>query len=163
MISLPVSWFQTCSRFAAAMHLLHRVIRVRWLIRALATAAGLALLPAAAASAGVVEHGYLPLKDGTLLNYTLTLPQATGRFPVVLQYDPYAAGVTSDPTWNESGYAMLGVNFRGTGCSQGVFEPTRADIWGSDGGQVVAWAARQPRLQRVSRRLRSGDDLASRR
>jgi uncharacterized protein len=91
----------------------------------------------------VVEHGYLPLKDGTMLSYTLTLPKAEGRFPVVLQYDPYAAGATSDPTWNDSGYAMLGVNFRGTGCSQGTVQITRADIWGPDGAEVVDWAARQ--------------------
>jgi uncharacterized protein len=101
-------------------------------------------LSASNASASVVEHGYLPLKDGTKLNYTLTAPSSHGRFPVVLLYGPYAEGVTSDPTWNASGYAMLGVNFRGTGCSQGVFNMTRADIWGSDGAQVVGWAARQP-------------------
>jgi hypothetical protein len=97
-----------------------------------------------AAHASVVEHGYLPLSDGTRLSYTLTRPSASGRFPVVLKYDPYSAGVTSDPTWNASGYAMLGVNFRGTGCSQGGFQPLRADIWGKDGAEVVAWAAKQP-------------------
>ena len=112
--------------------------------RVLACAVVLALLPGASAAASVVEHGYLPLKDGTLLNYTLTLPAAHGHFPVVVEYGPYAEGVTSDPTWNDSGYAMLGVNFRGTGCSQGVFQMTRADIWGADGGQVVDWAGRQP-------------------
>jgi putative CocE/NonD family hydrolase len=110
----------------------------------LAAAGLIAFLPAASARATVVEHGYLPLKDGTELNYTLTLPKAQGRFPIVLQYDPYAAGVTSDPTWNDSGYAMLGVNFRGTGCSQGTFQTTRADTWGPDGAEVVKWAARQP-------------------
>jgi putative CocE/NonD family hydrolase len=102
------------------------------------------VLPAAAAHASVVEHGYLPLSDGTRLSYTLTRPSAVGRFPVVLKYDPYSAGVTSDPTWNDSGYAMLGVNFRGTGCSQGEFQPLRGDIFGKDGAQVVAWAAKQP-------------------
>jgi uncharacterized protein len=96
------------------------------------------------AQASVVTHGYLPLSDGTQLGYTLTLPSATGRFPVVLEYDPYSAGVTSDASWNAYGYAMLGVNFRGTGCSQGTFQPLRGDIWGRDGAQVVAWAARQP-------------------
>jgi predicted acyl esterase len=96
------------------------------------------------AQASVVEHGYLNLSDGTRLGYTLTRPAATGRFPVVLKYDPYSAGVTSDPTWNDSGYAMLGVNFRGTGCSQGEFQPLRGDIWGRDGAEVVAWAAKQP-------------------
>jgi predicted acyl esterase len=99
---------------------------------------------ASSASATVVEHGYLPLKDGTKLSYTLTRPSLNGRFPVVVLYGPYAEGVTSDPTWNTSGYAMLGVNFRGTGCSQGVFNMTRADIWGHDGGDVVGWTAHQP-------------------
>jgi putative CocE/NonD family hydrolase len=113
-------------------------------LRGVACAAVLLLLPAASAGASVVQHGYLPLKDGTMLSYTLTLPKAEGRFPVVLQYDPYAAGATSDPTWNDSGYAMLGVNFRGTGCSQGTVQITRADIWGPDGAEVVDWAARQP-------------------
>jgi uncharacterized protein len=104
----------------------------------------LALLgEAAAAHASVVEHGYLPLSDHTLLNYTLTLPSATGRFPVLLEYDPYSAGVTRDPSWAAYGYAMLGVNFRGTGCSDGTFQPLRSDIWGRDGAQVVAWAAKQ--------------------
>jgi uncharacterized protein len=101
-------------------------------------------LSAASASASVVTHGYLPLPDGTKLAYTLTLPAAHGKYPTVLQYDPYAAGATSDPTWNAAGYAMLGVNFRGTGCSQGVFNMTRGDIWGPDGANVVAWAAKQP-------------------
>jgi putative CocE/NonD family hydrolase len=99
---------------------------------------------AAVAQASVVEHGYLPLSDGTQLSYTLTRPSALGRYPVVLEYGPYSEGVTSDPTWNDSGYAMLGVNFRGTGCSYGTFQPLRADIWGKDGAEVVAWAAKQP-------------------
>jgi predicted acyl esterase len=55
---------------------------------------------AGVAEASVVDHGYLTLGDGTRLGYTLTRPSATGRFPVVLKYDPYSAGVTSDPTWN---------------------------------------------------------------
>lgn len=114
------------------------------LVRVLACAAALALLPAASAGASVVTHGYLPVKDGTMLAYTLTLPKADGHYPVVLQYDPYAAGATSDPTWNDSGYAMLGVNFRGTGCSQGTVNITRADIWGPDGADAVDWAAHQP-------------------
>jgi putative CocE/NonD family hydrolase len=113
-------------------------------VRGIACAAVLAFLPAAGAGAAVVQRGYLPLPDGTMLGYTLTLPKAEGRFPVVLQYDPYAAGATSDPTWTDSGYAMLGVNFRGTGCSQGMTQVTRADIWGRDGADVVDWAARQP-------------------
>src|ERR1700716_1934442 len=109
-----------------------------------ATLMSVLVLQSADARATVVEHGYFPLSDGTRLSYTLTRPAAAGRFPTVLKYDPYSAGVTSDPTWNDSGYAMLGVNFRGTGGSRGQFHPLRADIWGQDGAGVVAWAARQP-------------------
>jgi hypothetical protein len=102
-------------------------------------------IPAASASASspVVSHGYFALPDGTQLAYTLTLPKAGGRFPTVLFYDPYAAGATSDPSWAPYGYAFIGVNFRGTGCSQGVFKMTAANIWGKDGANVVAWIAKQ--------------------
>lgn len=100
-------------------------------------------LGCAPAAASVVEHGYLPLADGTLLGYTVTRPEAPGRYPVLLKYDPYAAGVYSDPSWNDAGYVTLGVNMRGTGCSQGEFSPLRADVWGADGAEVAEWAARQ--------------------
>jgi hypothetical protein len=101
-------------------------------------------MPAAAHAAVVVTHGYFPLPDGTQLNYTLTLPHAGGHYPVLLEYGPYGEGATSDPSYAPNGYAMLGVNFRGTGCSQGVFQPLRSDIWGRDGADVVNWAGRQP-------------------
>ncbi|MCW3063402.1 MAG: CocE/NonD family hydrolase [Solirubrobacterales bacterium] len=110
---------------------------------AAATSVLVLLLPGADARASVIERGYLPLGDGTQLHYTLTLPSSSGRYPVVLKYDPYSAGAYSDQTWNASGYATLGVNFRGTGCSEGTFHPVRADIWGADGAQIVAWAAKQ--------------------
>jgi hypothetical protein len=112
----------------------------------LAPVAVLAVLlgQSAVAQAVVVKRGYLSLPDHTLLNYTLTLPAAKGSYPVLLEYDPYSAGVTSDTSWAPDGYAMLGVNFRGTGCSQGTFQPLRGDIWGRDGANVVAWAARAP-------------------
>lgn len=92
----------------------------------------------------VVERGYLPLSDGTLLNYTVTRPEDEGQYPVLITYDGYDSGVYSDPTWNEAGYIVLGVNMRGTGCSQGSFPVLRADIWGADGGEVVDWASQQP-------------------
>jgi hypothetical protein len=45
------------------------------------------------ARASVVEHGYLPLSDGTQLSYTLTRPSSSGRFPAVLEY-----GAIGNPT-----------------------------------------------------------------
>jgi len=101
------------------------------------------LLFAAVASAASVEQGYIALEDGTKLHYTLTRPEGSGPFPALLMYDPYDAGVASDVRWVDDGYAMIGVNFRGTGCSSGVFEPLNADVWGQDGADVVAWIAEQ--------------------
>ena len=117
---------------------------MRTTLCALTCALALLIAGSAAAEASVVMTGYLALPDGTKLAYTLTLPSATGRFPVVLEYGPYAEGATSDPTWNDAGYAMLGVNFRGSGCSEGTLHMVRGDIWGKDGADVVDWAARQP-------------------
>jgi len=101
-------------------------------------------LTTAAPAASSVERGYLPLSDGTLLHYTLTRPEREGRYPVLLKYDGYDAGVYSDPSWNDTGYITLGVNLRGTGCSRGAFNPLRADQWGADGGEVVDWVVQQP-------------------
>lgn len=41
------------------------------------------------------------------------------------------------------GYALLGVSVRGTGCSQGKFDPFDHTM-GEDGYDAVEWAARQP-------------------
>ena len=100
-------------------------------------------LAAPAVLASVVEQGYLPLSDGTLLGYTVTRPEGEGRYPVLITYDGYDAGLYSDPSLNDAGYIVLGVNMRGTGCSQGSFPVLRADVWGADGGEVVEWAASQ--------------------
>lgn len=98
----------------------------------------------AMASTPVVKNGYLTVSPGVQLRYTLTLPSATGRFPVIFEYDPYEAGTTSDTDFAADGYAFLGVNFQGTGCSTGNFQLLRSDVWGREGAQVVAWASHQP-------------------
>ena len=95
--------------------------------------------------------GYLTTADGTELRYTVYLPASTGRFPTLLQMDGYAAG--SNPYENgqnafgprmlAKGYAILGVNVRGTGCSGGTFDPfSPRDAL--DGYAAVEWAASQP-------------------
>ena len=38
------------------------------------------------------QFGYLPTRDGTRLAYVVYLPAAQGRFPTVLQYEPYLGG-----------------------------------------------------------------------
>jgi predicted acyl esterase len=104
-----------------------------------------------AAQAATVERGFLPLSDGTQLNYVLTLPDGPGPFPVALTYGPYQEGYVTTSNlpqidiraWTAAGYAHLSINFRGTGCSGGVFHPFDASQWGADGAEIVDWAARQ--------------------
>lgn len=91
------------------------------------------------------EFGYIPLHDGVRIAYVVYRPNADGRYPTVMQYDPYvAAGAGPNPTWLEHGYAFIGVSVRGTGCSQGAFSFLDGQSHGADGAEIVAWIARQP-------------------
>lgn len=123
----------------------------------------LALMPAPAGAAGRAPWarrvtGYLAAQDGTKLRYSVLLPRARGRFPVVMNYSGYDAGSIGGRSYRRgetamspqldaqllrAGYAVLGVNMRGTGCSAGgafrLFDRT----WGTDGRDAVEWAARQ--------------------
>lgn len=107
--------------------------------------------------------GYLQTADGAQLHYSVLLPrrrafpQDHGRYPVILNYSGYDPGsiggraykhgetamsVALDRSLVEAGYAVLGVNMPGTGCSSG---PLRffEGAWGTDGAEAVQWAAHQ--------------------
>lgn len=102
------------------------------------------------ASASVRRQGYIPTTDGTQLEYTVDLPAAEGRFPVILVYDGYCEG-TGATNCNDAatatelvsrGYAALGVSIRGTSCSTGTFDAfTEAEF--RDGAEAIEWAAKQ--------------------
>jgi putative CocE/NonD family hydrolase len=103
-----------------------------------------------AAAATVQEQGYIPIADGTQLEYTVELPSATGRFPVAMTYAGYCEGASwtcnepdSAPALLAAGFAVLGVSVRGTSCSTGTFDPFTPQEW-SDGVAAIEWAARQP-------------------
>ena len=106
-----------------------------------------------AATQGVMESavyreiGYVPLKDGVKIAYTAYRPKTEGRYPVLLQYDPYASGGLpwSDPVkdYLDHGYAVVGANVRGAGCSGGTFS-LFAPHEGQDGAQVVEFLGTQP-------------------
>ncbi|WP_427185332.1 CocE/NonD family hydrolase [Bordetella bronchialis] len=101
--------------------------------------------------------GYFTTSDGTRLHYSVLLPKASGRFPTILSINGYDAGsiggapylkyktsmsVELDKRLVEAGYAVMGVNAAGTGCSQGSLEYTRPQL-GRHGAQAVEFAARQ--------------------
>ncbi len=127
--------------------------RVRWRVclAILSCAVWLGLGQADALAATVQKQGYIPMADGTQLEYTVNLPADTGRFPVALVYDGYCEGagaLSCNDAINASallkaGYAVLGVSIRGTSCSTGIFEAFTPQEW-RDGAAAVEWAARQP-------------------
>lgn len=110
----------------------------------------LALAPATRAASGPVRlHGYLTVADGTALAWSVILPSRTGRFPVLMEYDGYSAGsktaeglTVEEQRFLADGYAVLGLNVRGSGCSGGVFD-VLSPVWARDGATAVEWAARQ--------------------
>src|SRR3954454_23614523 len=104
-----------------------------------------------AAAATVQKQGYIPMADGTKLEYTVDLPSGTGQFPVAMVYDGYCEGpgalscndVASANALLAAGYAVLGVSIRGTSCSTGTFDAFTPQE-SRDGAAAVEWAARQP-------------------
>jgi uncharacterized protein len=96
------------------------------------------------------KFGYVTMSDGAQLRWKVLLPPHGEHFPVALIYDFYCEG--SDPTrcsdpdltlaLLKAGYAVVGVNERGTGCSSGVFEIGSQQMQ-ADGAVMVEWAARQ--------------------
>jgi len=101
--------------------------------------------------------GYITTTDGTRLRYSALLPTAEGRFPVVLTFNGYDAGsiggspylkhqtsmsVDFDQRLVRAGYAVMGVNTAGTGCSGGRLEYIRPQL-GRHGAEVVEFAAAQ--------------------
>jgi uncharacterized protein len=102
--------------------------------------------------------GYLTTQDGTRLRYSALLPKSEGRFPTIINYSGYDPGsigglaylegdttmsASLDKTFLEHGYAVVGVNARGTGCSEGEFN-FATDAYGKDGRDAVEFIASQP-------------------
>ncbi len=71
--------------------------------------------------------GYLLTRDGTTLSINVMLPgpAENGPYPTVVEYSGYAPSDPSNTTFgllfNTLGYAYVGVNMRGTGCSGGSY------------------------------------------
>ena len=101
--------------------------------------------------------GYFTTSDGIRLRYSVLLPKASGRFPVILSINGYDAGsiggtpylqyktsmsVELDKRLVEAGYAVMGVNAAGSGCSAGPLEYTRPQL-GRHGAEAVEFAASQ--------------------
>ena len=115
------------------------------------TALLLAVVPltADAAPEPVRESGYLTMADGTNLRYTVVRPAGEGPFPTLFEYSGYDPGTNPDTGYvrqfveRDGGYAYIGVNIRGTGCSDGTFDFFQP-IEAVDGAAVIDWITQQP-------------------
>lgn len=104
---------------------------------------------AALADAGARSwYGYVSMADGTRLAVVVWRPAGDQAYPTLLDFAPYANGAspvggTDVKRFLDAGYAYLGANMRGTGCSEGTFSYYHP-IEGLDGAELVEWAAAQP-------------------
>ena len=140
-----------------------------------------AVLPHAHAAARYVSEAkykakvirYMPvrMRDGVELGVKITRPDADGRFPVILSYNPYRsvgrslapgafeyvagaiggseASIPGDPRlypeyFAERGYAMVDFDVRGTGNSAGFSADQYSAAELRDGYDMVEWASAQP-------------------
>jgi predicted acyl esterase len=96
-------------------------------------------------------QGYITASDGTELHYQVLLPKkelfGPGPYHSVLDYSGYQPGITFYDGVHRhflcEGYAVAGVNIRGTGCSSGdfdYFEPRQAE----DGREAIEFLTKQP-------------------
>ena len=99
--------------------------------------------------AQTIDEGfhYITTRDGTTLSANVSLPSGDGPFPTVVEYSGYGPSNPADTTFaqlfNTLGFAYVGVNIRGTGCSGGSFlnfEPVQS----LDGYDAVEAIAAQP-------------------
>jgi len=100
-----------------------------------------------------IGYGYLRTRDGTLLSYTIRLPGPPdkGPYPTVVEYSGYdpsnpyewSGTAPSQHVANILGYAVVGVNIRGSGCSGGSYQLWE-DAQAADGYDTVETIAAQP-------------------
>ncbi|MEZ5373920.1 MAG: CocE/NonD family hydrolase [Microthrixaceae bacterium] len=94
--------------------------------------------------------GYVTMRDGVRLSIDVALPGPIedGPYPTVVEYSGYSPSKPGDPQPGSMiagllGFATVGVNMRGTGCSGGVFDvfnPAQQ----ADGYDAVEAIAAQP-------------------
>jgi len=94
----------------------------------------------------------VPMRDGTLLTTDIYMPAQPGRYPVLVQRNPYArllgggcftglleAGLS---VWPQNGYVVVSQDVRGSFTSQGTFHLMTQEA--QDGYDTIEWAAAQP-------------------
>jgi predicted acyl esterase len=95
-------------------------------------------------------YGYLETRDGTTLaiNVILPGPVENGPYPTVVEYSGYDPANPDAPQpgtmiASALGYAAVGINMRGTGCSGGAFQFFET-LQSTDGYDAIEAIAAQP-------------------
>jgi predicted acyl esterase len=97
-------------------------------------------------------YGYLRVRDDVTLSVMVRFPNqdlyGPPPWPTVIEYSGYSPSDPDEPQpstllANLLGFAVVGVNMRGSGCSGGVFDVLSA-AQAADGYDVVEIVARQP-------------------
>ena len=92
-------------------------------------------------------YGYIETRDGTTLGCQVVLPEGESEpYPTVIDYSGYQPSKqfydSLDDRFTDLGYAVVGVNMRGTGCSGGAFDYFER-LQALDGYDIVETVAAQ--------------------
>ncbi len=95
-------------------------------------------------------YQYLTTRDGTTLSIMVRMPGPIdkGPYPTVIEYSGYSPADPNSPQpstliASNLGYATVGINIRGTGCSGGAFQFFEP-LQGTDGYDAIEAVAAQP-------------------
>ncbi|EAK0979435.1 CocE/NonD family hydrolase [Campylobacter lari] len=98
----------------------------------------------------VIENEWIVLKDGTKLSSRIWLPQVKEKVPAILEYIPYRKNDGTrgrdEPMhgyFSGNGYAVVRVDIRGSGESDGLLEDEYLKQEQDDALEVIEWIAKQ--------------------
>src|SRR5262245_53770684 len=92
----------------------------------------------------------IPTRDGIHLGAQLIRPDADGKFPVLVEYNPYRKDDVTRARLGifhylaERGFIGVQLDVRGTGASEGINTDEYLPVEQTDGFDAVEWLARQP-------------------
>ena len=92
-----------------------------------------------------VTECFVEMRDGVKLYTLIMLPEATGKFPVIIKRTPYCDTETDIETIKHEathGYAVVRQHCRGTGKSEGVCIAYKNER--NDGLDLLNWVRKQP-------------------
>jgi len=110
-------------------------------------------VPVGDASIKIIENVWIPMPDGSRLAARLFLPHTASQAPAgaVLEYLPYRKrdayryrDDVAGPFLAKEGIALLRVDIRGTGDSDGAMVDEYMPIEQADALAVIDWMAKQP-------------------